>query len=270
MLQKNLEGIVRVCKENRLDWPINVVGAEGSGKSTLAAHISQKLAEMTGQELDLAESMIYSFDERDRHGAPLKNSLVGFVDKYQSTEFKILWYDEAVTVLFSDEHATRESKEAKKLFITKRDMCHFDILVSPSPFHIIKDIRSRRVKTMIYCFIMEDPETKRFKHKYAWYSADKIVSMSYGSNQKKAEVLFRRPKQFINAFPPDFIEDFPKMTQEFEEKYLLTKRTFMKTYIDSLVGGEKTAADLVLPENFSFIPVFDKLVGKTAGGEEAV
>lgn len=260
LLKKNIEGAVQICREKRQDWSFEIVGAEGSGKSTMAAHVARILAELTNQKLDLNESMIYSFDERDRHGKPLVNSMLGFVDKYQTTPFKILWYDEAVSVLFSDDHATKESKSAKKLFVVKRDMCHFDIVVAPSPFHIVKDIRERRIKTMIYCYIAKDENTGRFKHKYAWYSAEKIVEMSLN---QKARAVFRRADKFKAIVPPDFEEDFQEMDKKFEEEYLINKRSFQRTFIDTLIGDEKTAADLVLPDGFSFSSAFDKLTGRT-------
>jgi len=266
LLDENIKGAVNLCKDREIDYPLMVAGGEGVGKSTLASHVVKKIAKYTNQEIDLSESMIYSYDERDKYGHPLINSFLGFTHKYQNTHYKILWYDEAVSVLFSDDHATRESKDAKKLFVIKREMRHFDVLIAPSFFQIVKDIRERRIKALLYCYIEKNRETGKFEHWYAWFSSQKIVQLSLSP---KARAAFRSPKSLFRIVQPDFVEKFPEMDKDFRETYLLNKHTFRSSFIDSLIGNNKTAADYLLPENIDLTPAFDKLLGRKQTGELA-
>lgn len=249
LLNSNLKGIVNYCKDYEQDWTFFIVGTEGSGKSTLASHVCNNLTAHTKIPFSLEESIIYSFDDRDGRGNPLINSMVGFIDKYKDTPFKILWYDEAVSVLFSDDHATKESKNAKKSFIIKRDMSHFDILVAPSFYHIVKDIRERRVKTLLYCFREKDPITRKFVHKYAFFSKKEIAALS---SLTKGREIFGDPKTLFKRVPPKFVEEFPPMSSEQRGQYLTVKRDFRDDFFDDIIGNKKQAPEVILdnPDQF--------------------
>lgn len=245
LLKSNIKGIVELCRDEEQDWPFLIVGPEGVGKSTLAMWVCHTIAEFTSVPFKLDDSYISSFDDRDSRGRPIKNSMVGFIDLYKNTPFLPLLYDEAVTILFSDDHATKESKLAKKSFIVKRDMCHFDILVAPSFYHIVKDIRERRVKTMLYCFRKKDPISKRYIHKFAWFSSKEIAALS---TLQKGREIFSEPDELMRRIRPKFIEEYPKMPDSMREEYLLFKRSFRDDFFAEIIGGMKAPAEILVED----------------------
>lgn len=246
------------CQENRQDWVTFITGNEGSGKSTLASHV----AEMFDPNFSVSDSMIYSFKGTN-------NSFINFIKKYQDTPYKVAWYDEAVTVLFSLRHSSRESADAQELFKIKRDCRHFDILVSPSFWDVVPDIRERRTKSFLYCFTEvyhPTPRRTEYKHKYAYFSGEKIIKMSLN---KKAKYVFRSPSELFKVVRPDFIEEFPGMSKRIESEYMTSKRTNRISVIDRIEGvtEEEGAEKLLLPISLDFSEVKAELI-KTNGGVE--
>lgn len=249
LLKSNIKGIVNLCKNEEQDWVSFIVGPEGVGKSTLAMHVCETFAEYSKIQFKLDDSYISSFDDRDSKGLPLKNSMLGFIERYKDSPYRCLLYDEAVSVLFSDDHATKESKLAKKSFIIKRDMCHFDILVAPSFYHIVKDIRERRVKTMLYCFREKDPVSKRYIHKYAWFSSKEISRLSA---MQKGRELFNEPKELMRLIKPVFVEEYPPMSESVRSEYLQFKRNFRDDFFAELAGNTKAPAEILVNDISSY------------------
>ena len=243
LLQSNIKGIVNLCESEEQDWVTFIVGPEGVGKSTLAMHVCRMFSQYSKVEFKLDDSYISSFDDRDSRGNLLKNSMIGFIEKYKNTPFMCLLYDEAVSVLFSDDHATKESKLAKKSFIIKRDMCHFDVLVAPSFYHIVKDVRERRVKTMLYCFREKDPISKRYIHKYAWFSSKEIAKLSA---MTKGREIFNEPKELMRLVKPVFVEAYPPMSDSVRADYLQFKRSFRDDFFAELAGNTKTPSEILM------------------------
>ncbi|XHH53667.1 MAG: ABC family ATPase [Methanosarcina spindle-shaped virus 1] len=226
------------CQDNNQDWVTFIVGNEGSGKSTLASHICT----LFDPEMDIGESMIYSFNEG-------KNSLLEFYQRYKDTPYKVAWYDEAVTVLFSLRHSSRDSVDAQELFKIKRASRHFDVIVSPSFWDVVPDIRERRIKSLLYCYITVSHPTNHksiYHRKYAYYSREKIVQLSAN---KKAKYAFSSPKSLFALVKPDFIEEFPGMSEEIEAEYLRCKRQHRDAVLDRITGATTATkiAEIVPP-----------------------
>lgn len=224
----NIEKIQKYCQDCRQDWVFFITGTEGSGKSTLASHVCQKL----DPDFNLDESMIYSFRD-DAH------SFLKFFDTYKDVPFKVAWYDEAVTVLFSQRHSSKDSADAQELFKIKRDCRHFDILVSPSFWDVVPDIRERRTKSLLYCFTeVYHPTQNRtvYKHKYAYFSGAKIIRLS---ENKKAKLAFRSYKELFKIVKPDFVEEFPEMETDFSIEYLAAKRANRNAVLARIQKGGK-------------------------------
>lgn len=227
-LKKNIEKIKKYCVENRQDWGIFVTGNEGSGKSTMASHV----AFMFEPEMKINESMIYSFREGE-------HSFLKFIQQYKKIPYKVAWYDEAVTVLFSLRHSGKDSADAQELFKLKRECRHYDILVSPSFWDIVPDIRERRIKSLLYCFTEVTHPVENhtvYKHKYAYYSGEKIVLLS---KNEKAKVAFRSANALFKVVRPDFIEEFPAMNHEFEGEYLEAKHNNFDEVLERIIGKPK-------------------------------
>jgi len=229
------------CKENRQDWVFFVTGTEGSGKSTLASHVCRRF----DNDFTIDESMIYSFRE-DPH------SFLGFMRKFKDTPFKVAWYDEAVTVLFSHRHCTKDSADAQEIFKIKRDCRHFDILVSPSFWDVVPDIRERRTKSLLYCFteVYHPTDNRtRYRHKYAYFSGSKIIKLS---ENNKAKLAFRSYKELFKIVKPDFIEEFPDMDEKFKTEYMAAKRANRNAVLDRIEGiqQEEGTEKLLMPNTF--------------------
>jgi len=213
-LQYTTKKIKEYCKGNKQDWVFFITGTEGSGKSTLASHI----AKMLDPTYSADDSMIYSFRNGD-------HSLLHFMDSYRNTPYKVAWYDEAVTVLFSLRHNNKDCADAQEIFKISRDCQHYSLLVSPSFWDVVPDIRERRVKSLLYCFTeVYHPTQNRtqYIHKYAYFSGDKIIKLS---NNKRAKLAFRSPRELFRLVKPNFIEEFPDMDADFKTSYLSAKRT---------------------------------------------
>lgn len=226
----------KYCVENRQDWVIFITGNEGSGKSTLASHVCS----LFDPKFSLDDSMIYSFRGEN-------NSFLDFIGKYKDTPGKVAWYDEAVTVMFSQRHNSKDSADIQELFKIKRDCRHYDVLVSPSFWDIVPDIRERRIKSLLYCFTEVYHPTAnrtRYRHMYAYYSGSKIIKLS---GNKKAKLAFRSYKELFKIVPPDFIEEFPDMEKKFKEDYLSAKRANRDDVLERIEGiTEKTGTEKLI------------------------
>lgn len=213
LLKDNIKKAKEYCEENRQDWVFLVTGNEGSGKSTLASHI----ALLCDKEFSLDESMIYNLKGED-------HSLLNFMQKWGDTPYKVTWYDEAVTVLFSQRHASKEVADIQEIFKIKRDCRHYDILVTPSFWDMVKDIRERRAKSLLYTFteVLHPAQRKTvYVHKYAYFSGEKIIRLSMN---KKAMFAFRSAKDLFRIVKPDFVEAFPDMDSNLKADYMKSKR----------------------------------------------
>ncbi|AAM05972.1 hypothetical protein [Methanosarcina acetivorans] len=241
-LKTTVKNIKRHCKALNQDWVIFVTGTEGSGKSTLSSHVCSLL----DPDFSIDESMIYSF----RDGP---HSFLKFYTKFQDTPFKVAWYDEAVTVLFSQRHSSKNSADAQEIFKIKRASNHFDVLVSPSFWDVVPDIRERRVKSLLYTFteVYHPYDNKvEYKHFYAYFSGDKIIKLSLN---RKAKFAFRSPKELFKIVKPDFIEEFPAMEKSIESDYIDAKRANRESVLERIAGvKEKDGINKLLGVNLDF------------------
>ena len=203
-LKENLKSIVRNCKWDHQDWIFLVTGMEGSGKSNLAISVASEM----DPTFSIKEGMIYELGD-----------YVNFLEKYRSVPFKALVFDEAISVLFSRQHATRESKAFIEFMNENRQLKHFMIFVVPSPFNIDIDIRERRFKTMLYVF----HNRKTRVRKYAFYS-QRIMIQHMNDGMRK---LFGNPTLFMRHAPPLYVETFERMPKKLRKKYKAAKMNFL-------------------------------------------
>ena len=218
VLAQNIEGIKKYCRAQNQDWVTMIVGSEGSGKSTMGQH----LAEMFDHKFNMKKQMIYSYDK--------DYSYLDFIKKFTNKPFRANVFDEAVTELFSRDSQKAESKSIVKIFQLNRQLNHYNILILPSFWGIDKDIRERRVKSLI--FVFSDPY-RNSQRRYAYYSREKIMRISLNSESSK---LFLSPKQFMKYYKPDFIESFPKMSVKKERAYIKFKKKNFQSFMDDLTA----------------------------------
>ena len=216
-LLPNLKAIRDYCETENQDWVFLVSGMEGAGKSTLAL----QLAQLLDPKFEFDDQMIYSWNEEYNY--------LDFIQKFRNDPFRSVVFDEAITVLFSREHASGGVKDAVKVFNLNRDLKHFSILVVPSPWSLDIDLRERRARSFFYVF----QNIKNHKRYYAYYSAKKMVRISQDEGLRK---LFRYPRLFMNRVHPNFIEAFPKLEGHYENRYLCYKRNFF----DDMISGMQT------------------------------
>lgn len=214
-LRHNIEGIKKHCRAQNQDWITMVVGGEGTGKSTIGRHI----ADMFDHKFQISKQMVYSFND--------ELGYLDFIDRYRRKPFRAVIFDEAVTSLFSRDHARGEIKDAVKMFNLNRQLNHFTILIVPSFWSIDLDLRERRTKSLIYVFM--DPYTSQ--RKFAYYSRLKVAGISSSGYARK---IFLSPKLFLKHFKPDFVEAFPRMSKKKEEAYLKLKRDNFSTFLGEL------------------------------------
>lgn len=226
LLNTNIKNMVQVCRDLNQDIVIAIVGYEGSGKSTLASHVCSILE----PGFDVYDSLIFNF----REGG---NNYLDFLENHKKDKFKVSWFDEAVSVFFSHENANADTKDAQKLFKINRSMCHFNVLVTPSLWDLVPDIRQRRVKIMLYTWYeMKRINRKNYYfHKYAFFSRDRIARIEYS---KKAKAAFRDPKSLFKHVKPNFIETFPGMDGSIKAKYEAMKRRQQDGVIQEMKVGE--------------------------------
>lgn len=240
LLQQNIKKLAEVAKNNRQDLPILITGQEGSGKSTLAYHI----AKILDPNFNIHESIIFDFKESE-------NSFKRFMEKFSNTPYKVAFLDEAVTVLFSQTHASKENKDAQLLYKIKRDCRHFDLLVTPSFWDVVPDIRERRSKVLIitYIDIITRNGKSYFNHKFAWYGRKKITEIVTNYKTKRS---FGTPEKLFQLVPPNFIGNFPKLKKEDEKEYLKIKQDHKEYVLRRIFGDPKEAKEPTLePLDFS-------------------
>ena len=231
-LHRTISGVKKtrhICERLNTDYCVFVTGLEGTGKSSLASH----LVKTFDPSFDIDSQMIYELKGS-------QNSLTNFMKLYADVPFKAAWYDEAVSVLFSLNHGTKASAEAQEIFKVKRACRHFDVLVSPSFWDLVPDIRERRVKVVLYTFrepvygkAGSEPE---YVYKVAFFGTRKILHLSAN---KHAKLSFRSPKDLFRIVSPDYIEEFPPMDPIFSLKYLASKREHLSGIMDRVSGERK-------------------------------
>ena len=195
-LKANLAAIVRNCKWDHQDWVFMVTGMEGAGKSNLAISIA---AEMD-PTFNIKEGMIKSLLD-----------YTNFLEKYRNTPYKAIVLDEAISILFSRQHASKENVEFVKFMSLNRKYKHFIIFVIPNPFSLDIEIRQRRFKSMLYVF----HNRKTRIRKYAFYSQRKIM-MHMNDDMRK---FFGSPSLFMKFAPPLYVEAFDKMSKKLRKQY---------------------------------------------------
>lgn len=241
VLLQNLDGIRKYCEENNQDWPIIICGAEGTGKSTLAIQCARHL----DKDFKMSENLIYSYAEGDL-------SLNNFMKKYMKTPFKAPVYDEAVTFMFSQKHAEKESKDSQVIFKLKRECKHFDILVVQSFWDMLLDIRERRAKLLLYTYA--DREKKGdgsyyLVHKFAFYTASEMVQLSESKSARRA---FRNHAQLFKIVPPVFSGTFPDLPIELQREYKDLKWANMSNFLDKAFGAEGKTARVGIEKSFDY------------------
>lgn len=214
-LRYNVEKIKQYCKDQNQDWIVLITGGEGTGKSTVGRH----MAEMFDPKFDVETQMVYSFNE--------EYSYLKFIKDFRHKPYRAVVFDEAVTALFSRDHAKSEVRDAIKIFNLNRQLNHFSILIVPSFWSIDVDIRERRARSMLYVFQDEYNYSRRF----AYFSRKKIPNISSNDHARK---VFLSSALFLKYFKPNFIEAFPKMSAEKELAYDVLKKDHFTTFIDEL------------------------------------
>ena len=215
-LRPNIIRIKEFVKREDQDWVILIVGGEGSGKSTLALQIALLLDPL----FDVRKQLIYNFKEE-------QYSYLEFLRNFKDKPLRSVVFDEAITSLFSRQHASKDNANIIKLFNMNRTYNHFSILVVPSFWSMDKDIRERRARTLLYVFQDRD----NYSRKYAYYSREKIADISSNDYLRK---MFLSPKKFLRSIPPEYVEPFGPMGGQVWRDYIDMKRDYLlKTIIES-------------------------------------
>lgn len=219
-LQKNIAGIKAYCKSQNQDWVIIIAGLEGAGKSNLGIHVAVKF----DRKFDMYKQMIYTFNE--------EASYLDFIKNYRNTPYATCLMDEAVTVLFSRDHASGEVKDAIKIFNMNRQLNHFSIIIAPSFWNLDLDIRERRARTLLYVF----QNKTTYKRYYAWYDKKQMIAISQSDTARKE---FSSPAVFLSHFVPKFIEAFPLMPRKYRPIYNRFKRDNFDDFVDVISNKYK-------------------------------
>lgn len=231
-LRYNVEKIKQYCIAQNQDWIVLIVGGEGSGKSTIGRHV----AEMFDPNFSIGKQMVYTFNE--------EYSYLDFIKNFRRKPYRAVVFDEAVTALFSRDHARGEVRDAVKIFNLNRQLNHFSILIVPSFWGIDVDLRERRSRSLLYVF--QDEYT--YKRRFAYYSRKKIPNIS---SNEMARKIFLSSSLFLKHFKPDFIEAFPQLPKAKEDAYIRLKTDHFSSFMDDLDNKynkhkkKKTIGDLV-------------------------
>jgi len=218
LLHANLSAIKNEVVTQNQDWIFQVCGEVGVGKSTLAL----ELAMFLDPTFDMSTQMIWEMSDWARFN---RNDLYG------NTPFKVMLFDEAVSMLFSREGTKGENTDLIK-WLTKARACNYYVIfVIPNPWSLDLKIREERSKTML--FTWKNKEQKNQRRYYSWYNASQLSGIA--QNQKNASKLLRNPKEFIKRFRPSFTEAFPRLEPAVETAYLKYKKTDYRAFTDGLI-----------------------------------
>lgn len=202
------------------DWVTIICGAEGSGKSNLAI----QLASIFDPEFDIETQMVNSYSE--------DYSYMDYLKKYKDIKYKSVVFDEAVIALFSRESAKSGNINITKMFNMNRQLNHYSILTLPGFWSLEKDMRERRVRSLLYVFA--EPKTR--VRKYAYYSREKVSKIVSNPGLRS---LFLSPKRFMNSMKPNFVEPFPKMDIRYRRAYLARKKSGFNEFFTQEMSNDK-------------------------------
>lgn len=209
-LAKLMSHVRRWCLKNNQDWPILFAGVEGSGKSTLALQV----AKMLDPDFSLSNSIIFDVVGEN-------HSYEQFLNRYRGKRGVVSFFDEAVDVFAATEHNTVESRVIQKIFKTKRSYSHFDLIIAPSVWDLVPDIRNRRTKSLIYTFSQRGRKTDEVLHMFAYFSAERLTQIL---QHKNLQLLLRVPEKLFKTVPPNLIGIYPNIDQELDDEYQSLKR----------------------------------------------
>ena len=216
-LHANLGGIKKDVIDNNQDWVFQICGEVGSGKSTLALQVAMFL----DPKFDMSTQMIWDMPDWAR-----------FVRVYKDHPFKVMMFDEAVSVLFSRDGSQGTNIDLIKWLTKARASNYFIIFVIPNPWSLDLKVREERSKTMLYVYKNVDQKNQR--RYYAWYNSGALATIAQKENDGKK--ILRNPKKFLNTFKPSYIpEAFPRLEASVEKEYLKYKKTDLNTFEDILI-----------------------------------
>lgn len=222
-LEQLMKRVRSWCLKYDQDWPILFAGVEGSGKSTMALQI----AKMLDPEFKISDSMIFSV-------ADGPHSYESFLKKFRGVKGKVAFFDEAVEVFYTQEHNTVESRTIQKIFKTKRSYSHFDMIIAPSIWDLVPDIRDRRTKSLIYTFIAKGRKRNSYVHMFAYFAAPRISQILKHKNLK---LLLRTPKELFKFVTPNLVGVYPKLDEKTEADYLSLKKMNQKSVEETGFGA---------------------------------
>lgn len=251
LLLKNLDNSKNICETLNQDFPILVTGSEGSGKSTIAILVAAYL----DADFSFSENMIYTFD-----AGP--HSMTEFARKYLTTPYKAPVYDEAVSILFSQSHNSKQSKECQEWFKLKRECKHFDILVIPSYWDMVKDIRERRAKAMIYTYLEKIKAGSHIsiKHRFAYFTGEALTDLS---ESPVAQKRFRTPQKLFKTVRPSFTGEFPGLPAEMEKEYRSMKWDNLRAFVSEKFEKSGKNNDAIMENNLDFRSIDEMLKSDT-------
>lgn len=200
----------RWCLKNNQDWPILFAGVEGSGKSTLALQV----AKMLDPDFCLSDSII--FDVVGDH-----HSYEQFLNRYRGKRGVVSFFDEAVDVFAATEHNTVECRVIQKIFKTKRSYSHFDLIIAPSVWDLVPDIRNRRTKSLIYTFSQRGRKADDVLHMFAYFSAERLTQIL---QHKNLQLLLRIPEKLFKTVQPNLLGIYPNIDSALDDEYQALKR----------------------------------------------
>lgn len=198
------------CLKNNQDWPILFAGVEGSGKSTIALQV----AKMLDPDFRISDSIIFDVVGES-------HSYEQFLNKYRGKRGVVSFFDEAVDVFAATEHNTVESRVIQKIFKTKRSYSHFDLIIAPSVWDLVPDIRNRRTKSLIYTFSQRGRKKDEILHMFAYFSAERLTQIL---QHKNLQLLLRIPEQLFKTVQPNLIGIYPNIDPELDAEYQALKR----------------------------------------------
>jgi hypothetical protein len=178
--------------------------------------------------------------------------------KFKDVKFKVAFHDEAVTTLFSQSSQTRDSKDAQLLFKIKRACSHFDILIAPSFWDLVPDIRERRARSLIYTYVdivHPAPGRTEYVHKFAYFSRQELIALS--TSMTKTKKAFSSHHALFALVSPQFKGTFPPMCPADEAAYLAMKHDHMSQEINRIFDAD-VGRDIQIVENNLDFSDFDK------------